>query len=162
MENLTIRCGTPDDSALIYALICELAEYEKLSHEVVATVETLRDSIFGAHSATEVLIAEQDGVPAGFALFFTTYSTFLAREGIYLEDIYVRPAQRGQGIGKRLLAEVARLAVERNKGRLEWSVLDWNTPAIEFYDSLGAKAHAEWIRYRITGPELAALAAGAG
>lgn len=156
--NLNIRPGTPTDAELIFKLIGELAEYEKLSHEVVATPESLHETIFCAKSATEVLIAEVDSEPVGFALYFTTYSTFLARNGIYLEDVYVRPANRGKGVGKRLLAEVARIAVNRNSGRLEWSVLDWNTPAIEFYDSLGAKPQNEWIRYRIVGKELSALA----
>lgn len=158
MTNLSIRSATIADSNTIYALICELADYEKLRHEVVATADTIRETVFGSGSCTEVLIAELDGEPVGFALFFATYSTFLGRQGIYLEDVYVRKAVRGQGIGKRLLAEVARVAVERNSGRLEWSVLDWNQPAIDFYESVGAKAQSEWIRYRITGEELKALA----
>ncbi len=158
-SNLTIRPGTADDAELIYTLISELAEYEKLTHEVVATVDSIRESIFGSKSVTEALIATVDDQPVGCAIYFTTYSTFLARNGIYLEDVYVRPAARGQGVGKQLLAEVARIAVERGSGRMEWSVLDWNTPAIEFYDSLGAKPQNEWIRYRIVGKELAELAA---
>lgn len=158
-HNLHIRPGTSDDAELIFLLISELAEYEKLTHEVVATPASLRESIFAPNSATEVLIAEWDEQPVGFALYFTTYSTFLAKEGIYLEDVFVRPSHRGRGVGKQLLAEVARITVQRGGGRFEWSVLDWNTPAIEFYDSVGAKPQSEWIRYRIVGEELEALAA---
>jgi GNAT superfamily N-acetyltransferase len=159
MINVRIRPATSADAALVFDLICELAVYEKLRHEVVATVDSIRETVFGDGSCTEVLIAEVDGESVGFAIFFATYSTFLGRHGIYLEDIYVREAQRGQGIGKRLLAEVARVAVKRQCGRLEWSVLDWNQPAIDFYESLNAKAQSEWIRYRITGEELQHLAA---
>ncbi len=158
MESLQIRPGTSDDAELIYALICELADYEKLRHEVVATVESSRESIFGPQSCTEVLIAELDGEAVGFAIYFATYSTFLARQGIYLEDIYVREAVRGQGIGKQLLAAVAQVASKRNCGRLEWSVLDWNKPAIDFYESLGAEPQSEWIKYRLTGDALESLA----
>jgi GNAT superfamily N-acetyltransferase len=159
MSKVNIRPAVSADAELVFNLICELAVYEKLRHEVVATVESTRESLFGANSCTEVLIAEANGEPAGLAIFFATYSTFLGKQGIYLEDIYVREAMRGQGIGKRLLAEVARIAVERQNGRLEWSVLDWNKPAIDFYESLGAQAQNEWIRYRITGDELRSLAA---
>lgn len=159
MSNINIRPGTSADATVIFDLICELAVYEKIRHEVVATAESIRETVFGPGSCTEVLIAEVDGEPVGFAIFFATYSTFLGRQGMYLEDIYVREAKRGQGIGKRLLAEVAQIAVKRQCGRLEWSVLDWNKPAIDFYESLGAKAQSEWIRYRITGEELQALAA---
>ncbi|QEG38023.1 GNAT family N-acetyltransferase [Bythopirellula goksoeyrii] len=157
--NLHIRPGTPDDAELLFSLISELAEYEKLSHEVVATPASLQKSLFAPDAATKFMIAEWDDQPVGFALYFTTYSTFLAKEGIYLEDVYVQPSYRGRGIGKQLLAEVARITVQREGGRLEWSVLDWNAPAIEFYDSLGAKPQGEWIRYRIVDEELAALAA---
>lgn len=156
--SLHIRPATSADAELVFDLICELAVYEKLRHEVVATAQTIRETVFGPNSCTEVLIAEWNGEPAGFAIFFATYSTFLGRQGIFLEDIYVREALRGHGIGKRLLAEVARVAVERQCGRLEWSVLDWNKPAIDFYESLGAEAQSEWIRYRMTGEALAALA----
>lgn len=154
---LQIRPATVTDAELIYTLIGELADYEKL--RVVATLETSRESIFGPDSCTEVLIAEFDGEPAGFAIYFATYSTFLARQGIYLEDIYVREPLRGRGVGKQLLAEVARVAVERNCGRLEWSVLDWNKPSIDFYESLGAVAQGEWIRYRMTDEAINRLAA---
>ncbi|MDZ4657959.1 MAG: GNAT family N-acetyltransferase [Bythopirellula sp.] len=156
--SIHIRPATSADAELVFGLICKLAVYEKLRHEVVATVETICETIFGPDSCTEVLIAEWNGEPAGFAIFFATYSTFLGRQGIYLEDIYVREELRGHGIGKRLLAEVARVAVDRQCGRLEWSVLDWNKPAIDFYESLGAEAQSEWIRYRMTGEALQALA----
>jgi GNAT superfamily N-acetyltransferase len=155
---LHIRPGTAADAELLFTLICELADYEKLRHEVVATSDSIRETVFGPGSCTETLIAEWNGKPAGFAIYFATYSTFLGRQGIYLEDIYVRESLRGQGIGKQLLAEVARVAVERRCGRLEWSVLDWNQPAIDFYESLGAEPLSEWIKYRITGDALVALA----
>jgi len=161
MQSIQIRTATSDDVSLILAFIRELAEYERLSHEVVATETSLEDSLFGEHANSEVLIAELEKKPVGFALFFSTYSTFLSRQGIYLEDVYVRESVRGRGVGQRLLAEVARLAVERNCGRLEWSVLDWNEPAIEFYNRLGAVPQQEWIRYRITDESLEKLAAGA-
>lgn len=157
MSLLKIRTATSDDAELLFAMICELADYEKLRHEVVATVDLIRETVFGADSCTEALIAELEGQPAGFALFFATYSTFLGRQGIYLEDVYVRESLRGRGIGKQLLTAVASLAVERKCGRLEWSVLDWNQPAIDFYDSLGALPQGEWIRYRLTGEALEAL-----
>ena len=155
---LQIRQAVTSDAELLFAMICELADYEQLRHEVVATAESIRESVFDPGSCTESLIAELDGKPVGFALFFATYSTFLGRQGIYLEDIFVRPSHRGRGVGKRLLAEVARIAVDRGCGRLEWSVLDWNKPAIDFYERLGARAQSEWIRYRITGDELKNLA----
>lgn len=158
IAQIQIRPATIADAGLVYALICELADYEKLRHEVVATLESSRESIFGSGSCAEVLIAELDGKPEGFAIYFATYSTFLARQGIYLEDIYVREAVRGQGIGKQLLAAVARVAADRQCGRLEWSVLDWNKPAIDFYESLGAEAQSEWIKYRLTGDALQTLA----
>jgi GNAT superfamily N-acetyltransferase len=159
MSAIQIRRGTIADVELIYALICELADYEKLRHEVVATVETCRESLFGPESCSEVLIAELDGEPAGLAIYFSTYSTFLARNGVYLEDIYVRESLRGRGIGKQLLAAVAKVAVSRQCGRLEWSVLDWNQPAIDFYEGLGAVAQSEWIKYRLTDDALSKLAA---
>ncbi len=162
MTKLHIRPATSADAELVFELVCELADYERLRHEVVATVETIRETVFGSGSCTNVLIAEWQGEPAGFAIFFATYSTFLGRQGIYLEDIYVREALRGHGIGKRLLAEVGRVAVERQCGRLEWSVLDWNKPAIDFYESLGAEAQSEWVRYRLTGEALVRLAEASG
>lgn len=153
-----IRPATPADVSHILAFIRELAEYERLSHEVVATEELLAASLFGPRPDAEVLIASADGTPVGFALFFANYSTFQARTGLYLEDLYVRPPFRGLGLGKRLLIEVARLAVARGCGRYEWSVLDWNVPSIRFYESLGAEMHASWRRMRVTGPALEQLA----
>jgi GNAT superfamily N-acetyltransferase len=142
-------------------LIRELAEYEKLSHEVVATEEGLRDSLFGGRRYAEVLVAEQGGTPAGFALFFHNFSTFLGKPGIYLEDLYVRPEVRGAGIGKKLLIHLAGLAKERDCGRLEWWVLDWNEPSIGFYKKLGAVPMDDWTVYRVSGTALEHLASGA-
>ena len=156
-----IRPATPDDAALIAALIHELAAFEKLAHECHATTESLRLGLFGAKPQAECVIAEWQGEAVGFALFFHNYSTFLARPGLYLEDLYVRPVARGQGVGKALLAHLAALAVQRGCGRFEWSVLDWNAPAIAFYESLGAKAQSEWTIYRVTGEALTGLAAQA-
>lgn len=158
----TIRPATPADSDLIVALIRELAEYEKLLDQCHATPEALRESLFGARPQAECLIAEHEGQGVGFALFFHNYSTFLAKPGLYLEDLYVRPTARSLGIGKALLAALAKLAVERGCGRFEWSVLDWNAPAIRFYESLGAKAQSEWTIYRVTGEALTTLAAQSG
>ena len=143
---------------LILELIRGLAEYERLAHEVVATEESLRRSLFGARPDAEVVIAYAGGEPAGFALFFHNYSTFLGRLGLYLEDLFVKPAFRGLGVGRALLRHLARLAVERGCGRFEWWVLDWNAPAIRFYESLGARPMSDWTIYRLTGPALEALA----
>lgn len=159
MNPTRIRAARADDVPLILELIRELAEYEKLGHEVRATVPALEASLFGPAPRAEALIAESGGVPVGFALFFHNYSTFLAQPGIYLEDLYVRPAARGAGVGKALLARLAQLAVERGCGRLEWAVLDWNTPAIRFYESLGARALTEWTVNRLAGADLEKLAA---
>lgn len=153
-----IRPALAADAALILAFIRELAEYEKLSHEVVATETHLREHLFGANKSVVVLIAEVEGTPAGFALYFHNYSTFLGRPGIYLEDLFVRPAFRGRGVGKALLKHIAGLAVAQDCGRLEWSVLDWNASAIDFYKSLGAVPMDEWTIFRVTGPALTALA----
>jgi GNAT superfamily N-acetyltransferase len=158
---LSIRPATPADLPLILDFIRGLAEYERLAHEVVATEEGLRASLFGSRPDAEVLLAEQDGDPAGFALFFHNYSTFLGRRGLYLEDLFVRPAHRGRGVGRALLARLAALAVERGCGRFEWSVLDWNERAIRVYESLGAEPMREWTVYRVTGPALSRLAAEA-
>lgn len=159
MPELKIRPGTEDDVPLILSLIRELAEYERLSHEVVATEEMLRDSLFGERRAAEVLLGHLDDEPAGFALFFHNFSTFLGRPGIYLEDLYVRPEFRGAGVGRAMLVRLARLARERGCGRLEWSVLDWNEPAISFYKRLGASPVSGWSVYRVTGEALEELAA---
>jgi GNAT superfamily N-acetyltransferase len=157
--DLEIRFATTDDAAAILGFIRDLAAYEKLSHEVVADEATLRATLFGARPAAEVLIAGSGGAPVGFALFFQSYSTFLARPGLYLEDLFVRPAARGHGVGSALLAALARVAIERDYGRFEWSVLDWNAPAIRLYQSLGAVPMSEWTVNRLTGAPLAALAA---
>lgn len=155
---LNIRDATEGDTLLILQLIRELAEYEKLAHEVVATETQLRKNLFDANPQAEVVIAEWEGETAGFALFFHNFSTFMGRQGLYLEDLFVRPAFRGKGIGKALLKQLARNAVERDCGRFEWAVLDWNTPAREFYVSLGAKPVSEWDIFRVTGESLQRLA----
>ena len=154
-----LRFARHGDAPLVLAFIRELAEYEQLPHEVEAEVDTLAESLFGETPAAEVVIAEVDGMPGGFALFFHNYSTFLGRRGLYLEDLFVRPTHRGKGLGRLLMAFLAKLALERDCGRLEWSVLDWNTPAIDFYRSLGARSLDEWTGQRVTGPALHALAA---
>ena len=145
--------------AVIAQLIRDLAHYEKLEHEVTMTEEKLTDSLFGERRYAETLIAEDSGEPVGFALFFHNFSTFLAQPGIYLEDLFVVPARRGQGIGQALLKALARTAAERGCGRLEWAVLDWNQDAIRFYERLGAKPNSDWTVYRLTGEPLRSLAA---
>ena len=156
-DELTLRTATEADVPLILQFIRDLAEYERLAHACVATEESVRETLFGERPYAEVIIAEHDGAPAGFALFFHNYSTFLARPGIYLEDLYVRPDLRGHGIGKALLARLAAIAVERKCGRLEWAVLNWNESAIQFYRSLGALPQDEWTVYRVTGDALERL-----
>jgi GNAT superfamily N-acetyltransferase len=155
---IEVREASAADVPTILSFIRELAGYERLSHEVVVTEETLRENLFGERPYAEVLIAERDGSPAGFALFFHNFSTFLGRPGIYLEDLYVKPGLRGSGIGKELLARLARLAIERGCGRLEWWVLDWNEPSIGFYKELGAVPMDDWTVYRVSGPALENLA----
>jgi len=152
--------GDPSDAAALLAMIRALAEYERLTHLCVATEEDIRAAIQGPDAAAEVLIARVDQVPVGFALFFHTFSTFLARRGLWLEDLFVYPEHRGAGIGKALLRAVAGIARERGCGRFEWSVLDWNAPAIRFYESLGATVMPDWRIARITGPAIAMLADG--
>ncbi|HEV2291502.1 MAG TPA: GNAT family N-acetyltransferase [Gemmatimonadales bacterium] len=154
----SLRPATPADVPLILTLIRGLAEYERLAHECVATEERLRSTLFGPHPQAEVVLAFLDDRPAAFALFFHNYSTFLSRRGLYLEDLFVFPEFRGQGIGTALLRHLARLAVERDCGRFEWAVLDWNGSAIAFYESLGAVAMGDWITYRLTGDALHRLA----
>jgi GNAT superfamily N-acetyltransferase len=149
-----IRSASVADVPDILRLIRALAEYEKLSHEVVATEAALARALFGPRPAAEVLLAEQDGRSVGFALFFQNFSTFLGKPGIYLEDLFVEPAFRGRGIGRDLLRAIARLAVERGCGRFEWAVLDWNAPAIGFYKSLGARPLDDWTVMRLTGEAL--------
>jgi GNAT superfamily N-acetyltransferase len=156
---LSIRLAHDGDCATILGFIRELAEYEKLAHAVVADEAGLRATLFGARPAAEVLIAELQGAAVGFALFFPSYSTFLAKPGLYLEDLYVQPAARGAGVGGALMARLARICVDRGYGRFEWSVLDWNEPALKFYRSLGAAPQDEWTVQRLTGAPLAALAA---
>ncbi len=156
-SGIVIRPASRQDVPLIRSFINELAEYERLTGDVVATDEVLSESLFEKRAA-EVLIGEYDGKPAGFAVFFHNFSTFVGRAGIYLEDIYVKPALRGNGIGRALLAHMAKLAVARGCRRLEWAVLDWNEPAIGFYQKLGARALDEWTTYRLTGDALARLA----
>jgi GNAT superfamily N-acetyltransferase len=154
---LVIRPGVRADVPLIAELIRGLARYEKLEHEVTMTEERLAANLFGPHHYAETLIAEAEGSPVGFALFFHNFSTFLAQPAIYLEDLFVVPEHRARGIGRALLKELARLAVERECGRLEWSVLDWNREAIGFYERLGARPNSEWTVYRLTGEALSAL-----
>ncbi len=156
---IRIRPAVKADCALVLSFITELALYEKLAHEVVATVEILEESLFGAKPYAEVLIAELDGQAVGYALFFYSFSTFLGRPGIYLEDIYVTPTKRGHGVGKTIMTHIARLAVERKCGRFEWSVLDWNEPSIQFYRSIGAVSMDGWTVQRVTGQALFDLAA---
>ncbi len=157
MKIFNIRKATPEDTPTILHLITQLAIYEKLEHEVITTVEELRENIFKKKYA-EVLIAEEDQKPVGFALFFHNFSTFIGKPGLYLEDLFVEPDYRGKGYGKALLVALAKIAQERNCGRMEWSVLDWNTPSIEFYKSLGAKPMDEWTVFRLTQDEINNLA----
>lgn len=158
MADPRIRFATEEDVPLILTFVRELAEYERLAHEVVADEESLRDSLFGERRVAEVLLGYVEDEPAAFALFFHNFSTFLGKPGIYLEDLYVRPEHRGSGIGRAMLAHLARLAVQRGCGRLEWWVLDWNNPAIGFYRKLGAASMDDWTVYRLTGEPLERLA----
>jgi len=157
-EGFTIRFAGEEDISLILNFIRELADYENLLDEVVATEELLRESLF-EKKAAEVIIGEYQGNPVGFALFFMNFSTFLGRPGIYLEDLYVKPEMRGRGFGKVLLTFLANLAVKRGCGRFEWSCLDWNEPSIEFYKAMGAVQLEDWIVFRLTGKKLQELAA---
>lgn len=156
-----VRPATVADVGVILGFIRALAEYERLADAVVADEAALAATLFGPRPAAEVLLVLADGRPRGFALFFTSYSTFLARPGLYLEDLFVDPEARGRGLGLALMATLARIAVERGYGRFEWSVLDWNQPALDFYRALGAAPQDEWTVQRLTGPALAALAARA-
>jgi GNAT superfamily N-acetyltransferase len=150
----------PNDAGLILSMIRELADYERRLELVVATREQLEDTLFGDRPAAEVLLAYIDDRPVGFALYFQNYSTFLAKPGIYLEDLYVRPQARGSGVGRALLSRLAQIAQERGCGRVEWAVLDWNQPAIDFYTKIGATAMSDWRIFRLSGPPLERLAAG--
>ena len=154
----TIRAATPDDVGAMLALMYELAEFEKLTHLFIATEDGLRDALFGARPSAEAIVAERDGKMIGYALFFHNYSTFLGRRGLYLEDLYVQPTERGTGLGSKMLRYLAALAVERQCGRFEWSVLDWNQPAIDFYEKMGATVLPDWRIVRVTGEPLERLA----
>jgi GNAT superfamily N-acetyltransferase len=157
--DVRIERATERDVPVILGMIRALAEYERMSDQVTATEVGLRDALFGTRPGAEVLIAYVENRPAGFALFFHNFSTFLGRRGLYLEDLFVIPERRGGGVGQRLLEELARIAVERGCGRFEWSVLDWNEPAIGFYKRLGAQPMNEWTIFRLTGERLHRLAA---
>ena len=157
-SNFIIRPATASDVDTIFSLIRELAEYERLAHQVVATQKDIHNSLFGERPFAEALIGEYENTPISFALFFYNFSTFIGKPGIYLEDLYVKPEYRSKGFGRRMLVHIARLAIKRNCGRFEWSVLDWNTSAIRTYDKLNAKPMKDWILYRLTGEALAELA----
>jgi GNAT superfamily N-acetyltransferase len=156
-KHVIIRFAEENDAELILQCIKDLAAYEKMSDLVIATVQDITETVFKKHYA-EVVICEYDEVPAGFCLFFHNYSTFLGKPGLYIEDLFVKESFRGKGLGKMLLKFMARIAVDRNCGRLEWSCLDWNKPSIDFYISQGAKAMDDWTVYRVSGKELNALA----
>ncbi len=158
IPDFEIRPASEDDVPIILSFIKELAEYERLSHEVIATEDALRECLFGERRFAEVVIGYYKNEPAGFALFFYNFSTFLSKPGIYLEDLYVKPEFRRRGYGRVLLLYLARLAKERGCGRFEWSALDWNEPAINFYKNLGAVPMDEWTVYRVTGETLSRLA----
>ena len=158
IPGFAIRPARRDDAPIIHGFIRDLARFERLEHECVATEKALENTLFGTRAFAEALIGEFEGAPVGFALFFHNYSTFLARPGVYLEDIYVDPAWRGRGFGTAFLKRVAELATDRGCGRLEWSVLDWNENAIRLYERLGAAPMNEWTTMRVTGDALAALA----
>ncbi|NJO40852.1 MAG: GNAT family N-acetyltransferase [Cyanobacteria bacterium CRU_2_1] len=158
MQPIAIRLAQPDDAIEIFELINALAEYEKLSHQVTGSAEALRTHLFGDRPCVEALVADFEGQLVGFALFFTNYSTFLTKPGIYLEDLFVLPGYRSRGIGKAFLIHLAQLAVDRNCGRFEWSVLDWNEPAIGFYQRMGATILPDWRICRVTGEAIERLA----
>jgi GNAT superfamily N-acetyltransferase len=157
-SDISLQPARPQDVRDIVAFIRELAEYEKLEHEMRATEAEISEWLFGDRPAAEVVIARIDDEAVGFALYFTSFSTFLGRPGIYLEDLFVRPAFRGSGVGSALLRYLAEIACRRGYGRLEWAVLDWNKPAIDFYEQMGAQAMDEWTTYRVTGQSLEAMA----
>ena len=155
---LTIRTARPEDAALVFEFIRGIADYEKLTHELVATEQDIRAALAGDQPRVEVLLADWAGQPAAFALFFHNFSTFVGRRGLDLEDLYVKPEFRAKGIGKRLLLELVRLARDRKCGRMEWVALDWNQPAIDFYDKLGAKQLNEWVMFRLSEAQIQKLA----
>lgn len=158
MSNIEIRKATIEDSSLILRFVTELAIYEKAENEVKATQSDIQESLFGSGSNTEAVICIIDSKPIGFAVYFFNYSTWLGKHGLYLEDLYIYSDYRGLGAGKALLKHLAKIAVSKNCGRFEWSVLDWNEPAIAFYKSIGAEPQNEWVGYRLTGQSLEALA----
>ena len=158
MSRLVIREAKPEDSNVILNFILELAKYEKLESEVLATETSIRNSIFGSESSTKALICEKNGIPIGYAIYFFNYSTWLGKHGLYLEDLYISQSERGFGVGKALLKYLARIAVSKDCGRFEWSVLDWNQPAIDLYKSLGAEPQNEWVVFRLSGQKLLDLA----
>ena len=158
MTSINIRPATAEDSALILRFITDLAIYEEAEHEVIATESDIRGSLFASDSTTKAVICHIKDEPVGFAVYFFNYSTWLGKHGLYLEDLYVSPEHRGVGAGKALLRHLAKIAVSRNCGRFEWNVLDWNEPAIQFYNSLGAEPQDEWVGYRLTGKALEELA----
>jgi len=159
VSNLVVRAATADDTSILFKFIIDLAIYEKAEHEVLATEQTIKASIFSENSHVFALICELDGVAVGSAIYFFNYSTWLAKSGLYLEDLYVMPEYRGKGAGVKLLKAMAKIAVEKDCARFEWSCLDWNTPSREFYHSLGAVAQEEWVGYRMTGKTLSNFAA---
>ncbi len=154
MSEISIRKATIDDSSLILSFVRELARYEKAEHKVLATEDHIKSSLFSSQSTAHALICEKNESPVGYAVYFFNYSTWLGKHGLYLEDLYAAPSERGSGVGKALLKYLAQIAVQNGCGRFEWSVLDWNEPAIKFYESFGAKAQNEWIIYRLSGQEL--------
>ncbi len=160
MNSLRIRQATADDAALLLHFITELARYEKAEHEVLATEEQIRESLFSEHASANAVICLQDGEPIGYAVYFFSYSTWLGKNGIYMEDLYVTPGKRGCGAGKLLLKHLAKLALDEGCERFEWSVLDWNEPAIKFYEKSGALPQDAWTRYRLAGDALSAFVAG--
>ncbi|WP_312935156.1 GNAT family N-acetyltransferase [Pseudomonas sp.] len=157
---VSIRPAQRADAAQILAFITELADYERARHEVIASVADIERTLFDEPSNVSGLICERDGVAIGFAVYFTSYSTWLGKHGIYLEDLYITPEHRGGGAGRQLLQHIALEALNKGYGRLEWSVLDWNTPAIGFYEAVGAEAQSEWIKYRLEGERLRNFAQG--
>jgi GNAT superfamily N-acetyltransferase len=159
-STVDITPATPADVSLVLSLITALADYEKLRHEVIATEQSLTLALFGPRPSAEAVIARVGGTPAGFALFFHNFSTFMGKHGLYLEDLFVLPEFRGRAVGKTLLQYLAHLAVQRDCGRFEWAVLDWNRPALDFYESLGAEAKSDWIIHRVSGESLLRLASG--
>ncbi|MEB8431857.1 GNAT family N-acetyltransferase [Cocleimonas sp. KMM 6892] len=160
MSAIEIRDASIEDSALILRFVTELAIYEKAEHEVIATQDDIEESLFGPETKTKALICQLNGEAVGFAVYFFNYSTWLGKHGLYLEDLYVSPEARGSGAGKALLKHLAKIAVSKNCERVEWSVLDWNEPAIQFYQSIGAQPKDEWIGYRLSGKTLEDFANG--